>query len=72
MKGIGKWISKGKTNLWYQIKARDISIFKPNGKVITFYLWGKDEAHIKNILKQKGHHTDIHYIKLIGQELPWI
>jgi len=57
---------------WYEIKAKDISIFKPDGKVITFYLWGKDEADIKTILKRKNHHTDIHYIKFIGDILPWV
>ena len=41
-KVVGKMTSKK----WYQIKAKDMNIFKPDGKVITFWLWGKDEMDI--------------------------
>ena len=38
----------------YHIKARDMSIFKPEGKVITFWLWAENEDKLRELLKQKG------------------
>ena len=32
---------------YYHIKARDMSIYKPKGKVMTFWLWGNSESHIR-------------------------
>ena len=32
---------------WFHIKARDMDIYKPDGKVITFWLWGDSESHIR-------------------------
>jgi hypothetical protein len=52
--------------MWYHIKARDISIFKPNGKVITFWLWGNSEDHIRDILAKKN----VKDIEWIRQEKP--
>ena len=38
----------------YHIKARDMRIFKPEGKVITFWLWSENEDKLRELLKQKG------------------
>jgi len=49
---------------WYHIKARCMDIWKPDGKVITFWLWGNSEQHIKELLK-KGNNSykNIEWIK---------
>ena len=47
---------------WYHIKGRDTTIYKPNGKVITFWLWGKSQTHIKELLSIKGV-KDIEWIR---------
>ena len=52
--------------MWYHIKARDMGIFKPNGKVITFWLWGDSEDHIRDILAKKN----VKDIEWIRQEKP--
>ena len=57
--------------MWYHIKARDMGIYKPNGKVITFWLWGDSESHIRELLKQKSY-EDIEWIKPIGDTLPFV
>ena len=46
----------------YHIRARDMSIFKPDGKVITFWLWGDSEDHIRDLLSKKNC-KDIEWIK---------
>ena len=38
---------------WYHIKARDMDIDSPKGMVITFWLWGDSESHIRKILDNK-------------------
>ncbi len=38
----------------FHIKARDMSIFKPKGKVITFWLWAENEEKLRKILEEKG------------------
>lgn len=38
---------------WYHIKARDMNIFKPDGLVITFWLWGEDEKEIMKMVIEK-------------------
>ena len=48
---------------WYYIRARDVSIFKPEGKVLQFWLYGKSKTHIKEILKTKPEIRDIEWIK---------
>ena len=48
--------------MWYRIKARDMRIFKPEGKVITFWLSGDSEEEIRKILKKKNI-TEIKWIK---------
>ena len=63
-KVVGKMMSKK----WYHIKARDMGIYKPNGKVITFWLWGDSEDHIRDLLSKKNC-KDIQYIKGVGEDL---
>jgi len=52
--------------MWYYIKARDMSIFKPKGMVIKFWLWGDSENHITEMLVKKNC-KDIEWIR---QEKP--
>ena len=47
---------------WFHIKARDMDIFQPDGKVITFWLWGVSETDIRHILSKKNI-KDIEWIK---------
>ena len=43
----------GNMKKWFHIKGKDKSICKPEGKVITFWLWGesKDDVWIKAVDK---------------------
>ena len=52
--------------MWYHIKARDMKIYKPMGKVITFWLWGDSEDHIRDLLSKKNCKN----IEWIKQEKP--
>ena len=45
----------------YHIRARDMSIFKPDGKVITFWLWAENEDKLRELLDRKGF-KDIEWI----------
>jgi len=47
---------------WYHIKARDMDIASPKGKVITFWLWGESELEIRNILDNKNI-KDVEWVK---------
>mgnify|MGYP003388769418 FL=1 len=47
---------------WFHIKARDMDIFQPDGKVITFWLWGVSETDIRHMLSKKDI-KDIEWIK---------
>jgi hypothetical protein len=47
---------------WYHIKARDINIYKPKGKVIRFWLSGNSEKEIISLVHKKGY-IDIEWIK---------
>ena len=47
---------------WFHIKDRDMDIFQPDGKVITFWLWGVSETDIRHILSKKNI-KDIEWIK---------
>ena len=38
----------------YHIRARDMRIFMPEGKVIEFWLWAENEDKLRELLKQKG------------------
>ena len=52
--------------MWFHIKARDMDIDKPNGMVITFWLWDESRKRLNTVLKNKNI-TDIKWIK---QEKP--
>ena len=41
--------------MWYHIRAKDMSIFKPDGKVITFSLWAESEHKLYKMLTEKGY-----------------
>ena len=45
----------------YHIRARDMSIFKPEGKVITFWLYAENEDKLRELLDKKGF-KDIEWI----------
>ena len=59
------------TQQWFHIRARDMSIWKPDGRVITFWLWGDSEQHIRELLDKKSY-KDIEWIKPIGLTLPFV
>ena len=54
---------------WYHIKARAMNIFKPDGKVITFWLSGNSEEEIRKLVSKKGY-INIEWIK--QEEPPFI
>ena len=45
--------------MWFRIKAYERDI----GRDITFWLWGDDEKHVRDILSQRDGITDIQYIE---------
>jgi hypothetical protein len=51
----------------FNIKARDMSICKPDGMEITFWLYAEDEDALRVILKNKGF-RDIKWIKKLDLE----
>ena len=48
----------------YHIRARDMRIFMPEGKVIEFWLYAENEDKLRELLKEK----DIRDIEWIIQE----
>ena len=52
---------------WFHIKARDTDM----DKVITFWLWGDSELHIRELLDNKSY-KDIEWIKPKGLTLPFV
>ena len=52
--------------MWFHIRARDMNMYKPKGKVIQFWLFGETEKDIRRILDDKGC-TDIEWIR---EEIP--
>ena len=40
-----------------------MSMFKPDGKVLEFYLWADSREKLDEILKTKSELTDIEWIK---------
>ena len=49
---------------WFHIKARCTDIWKPDGRVITFWLWGNSEQHIRELLnKGNNKYEDIEWIR---------
>ena len=53
-------------NKWYRIKARDMNIFKPDGKVIKFWLYRKNKKEVKELVLKKGYQN----IEWIREEKP--
>ena len=53
--------------MWFHIKARDMSIGKPRGMVIAFWLGADSREHLDEILKEK---TEITQIEWIREEKP--
>ena len=47
---------------WFRVKARCNDIYKPNGKIIRFYISGVDESDVREVIIKKGY-TDIEYIR---------
>ena len=41
--------------MWYRVEAKDNSIFKPDGKVITFSIWSETEKEFWKLMKKKNH-----------------
>ncbi len=70
---MSKFFDYGDTDTpqWFHIRARDMSIWKPKGRVITFWLWGDSELHIRELLDNKNY-KDIEWIKPIGDTLPFV
>ena len=68
---MNKFFEYEDTPQWFHIRARDMSIWKPKGRVITFWLWGDSELHIRELLKQKQF-KDIEWIKPVGNTLPLV
>ena len=40
---------------WYHIKGKDKTINKPEGKVLTFWLWGESKEDIRKLVIKKGY-----------------
>jgi len=41
--------------VWYKVKARDNSIYKPVGKVLTFSIWADSDEKFWELMKEKKH-----------------
>ena len=65
---IGKLITIGtsqkaeKTKMWYKVRARDNTIFKPKGKVIQFSIWAETDRRFWELMKEKKH-TEVKIIQ---------
>jgi len=51
---------------WYKCKGRDMTIFKPEGRVITFHIGGISEDSVRKVLANKGM-VDIEYVKEVDE-----
>ena len=51
---------------WYHIKARYMNIFKPDGKVIEFWLYRENKKEVKELVLKKGYQN----IEWIREEKP--
>ena len=36
--------------MWFHIRGRDMGIYKPEGKVIEFWLWADDRKDLNKLL----------------------
>ena len=52
-----------KTNVLYRVRARDNTIFKPDGKIITFSIWSETDKEFWKLMKEKNH-TEV---KILGK-----
>ena len=52
--------------MWFHIRARDMNMYKPGGKVIQFWLYTKSRESLDKTLKDKN----ITQIEWIRQEIP--
>ena len=43
-----------KTKMWYRVRAKDNTIFKPKGKVITFSIWLETDEKFWKLMKDKN------------------
>tara|TARA_Y100001937_G_C6954294_1_gene256056 strand:- start:160 stop:330 length:171 start_codon:yes stop_codon:yes gene_type:complete len=41
--------------MWYKVKAKDNTIFLPEGKVITFSIWAETDREFWELMKKKKH-----------------
>ena len=53
------------TKMWYRVRARDNSIYKPVGKVLTFSIWAETDRQFWKLMKEK----DITEVKIIKKTL---
>ena len=51
---------------WFHIKGKDKSICKPEGKVVTFWLWGESKDEVWKRVIDKG----ITKIQWVREEIP--
>ena len=50
------------TKMWYRVRARDNSIYKPVGKVLTFSIWADSDERFWELMKEKNM-TEVKIIK---------
>ena len=50
------------TKMWYRVRARDNSIYKPVGKVLTFSIWADSDEKFWELMKEKNI-TEVKIIK---------
>ena len=48
--------------MWYRVRARDNSIYKPVGKVLTFSIWAETDRQFWKLMKEKNM-TEVKIIK---------
>ena len=54
-----------KIKMWYKVRAKDNTIFKPDGKVIKFSIWAETDKKFWKLMKEK----DITEVKIIKKTL---
>ena len=51
-----------KIKMWYKVRAKDNTIFKPDGKVITFSIWADSDEKFWELMKERNI-TEVKIIK---------
>ena len=51
-----------KIKMWYRVRAKDNTIFKPDGKVITFSIWADSDEKFWKLMKERNI-TEVKIIK---------